>query len=134
MNCSCDALPTQICSLAIGLASGAKASPANQWIVRYSEYFLREQEGTSLAIAAPRLCKLHLSDLGPLRFGLGLGHDDQSLAFWRVRQTPAATRNFWPLDRNCYLTYSPCLDTMQAETRDAARIWGAIATAPFDPG
>lgn len=40
-------------SLAIGLASGAKASLLiTQWIVRYSEYFLREQEGTSLAIAA----------------------------------------------------------------------------------
>lgn len=79
MNCSCDALPTQICSLAVGLSFGAKASPANQWIVRYSEYFLRAQEGTSLTIL--RLCKLHLSDLGAVTFlAWGLDHDDQVLA------------------------------------------------------
>jgi hypothetical protein len=67
-------------SLAIGLASGAKASLLiTQWIVRYSEYFLREQEGTSLAIAAEAV------QGAPVRLGgryvwLGLDHDDQILA------------------------------------------------------
>lgn|SRR5271156_249581 len=78
MNCSCDALPTQICSLAVGPAFGAKASlPLINGIVRYLEYFLREQEGTPPAIAALRLCK---QTWGPLCFWLGLDHDDEVLA------------------------------------------------------
>jgi hypothetical protein len=71
MNCSCDtSFLHRYVVFAVGLASDAKASLLLiNGSVRYSEYFLREQEVTLLAIAALRLCKAPPVRLGAVAFG-----------------------------------------------------------------